>query len=117
MQKKNGNRSQRVAAEIKKVLSEFLIRNSLGDKQINTTFLSITDVVVSSCLRHAKIYVALPSGKVDLGQEYIDFLKEHASRLRYHVGIHIKLKFVPDLSFYIDDSFDRAKKIESLLAV
>jgi ribosome-binding factor A len=115
MQKRNVNRSERVAVEIRRVLSEFLIRNSLGDEQINTTFLSITDVVVSSRLQHAKIYVAFPYGDVDLCRQHIDFLEEHAARLRHHIGTSIQLKFVPELSFMIDDSFDRAKKIDALL--
>jgi ribosome-binding factor A len=114
MQKKSVSRSHRVAAEIRKILSEFFIHNSLGDERVNTTFLSVTDVVVSSCLQHVKVYVTFLSDSISV-EECIDFLQEHTAPLRRHVGANIRLKFVPEILFFVDDSFDRAKKIESLL--
>ncbi|MDR2781611.1 MAG: 30S ribosome-binding factor RbfA [Holosporaceae bacterium] len=114
MQKKSVNRSDRVAAEVRRVLSEFFIHNSLGDEEIDTTFLSVTDVVLSSCLRHLKIYISSSSKDIS-SDDYIEFLKQHVPHLRHYIGTQIRLKFVPDLSFFIDDSFDYAKRIESLL--
>jgi ribosome-binding factor A len=114
MQKKSSARSQRVAAEIRKVLSEFFIHNSLHDEKVNTTFFSVTDVVVSSCLKHAKIYFSFFSDSVS-EDECLNFLQLHTPHLRHHVGQHIRLKFVPELSFFVDDSFEYTKKIISLL--
>jgi ribosome-binding factor A len=114
MQKKNTNRSRRVATEIKRILSEFFIHNSLGSETVNTTFLSVTDVVVSSCLQHVKVYIAFLSDGISV-EECVEFLREHTPHLRRHIGAHVRLKFVPEILFFVDDSFDRARKIESLL--
>ncbi|MDR2158016.1 MAG: 30S ribosome-binding factor RbfA [Holosporaceae bacterium] len=112
---KNSGRQSRVAAEIKKVLSEFLLHSSRVDYEgINPAFISITDVTISSCLQHAKIYIASISQDV-ADDDCLEFFQKHAAHLRRHLGSTIHLKFVPDLKFFMDDSFDYAKKIESLL--
>jgi ribosome-binding factor A len=111
--RKNG-RASRVAAEIKKVLSEYLLCNPFGFGEINSAFLSITDVTLSPCLQHAKIYV-VPLSKDICDEMCLEFFKEHTPLLRRHLGREIRLKFVPDISFFIDDSFVHASRIESLL--
>jgi ribosome-binding factor A len=103
-----------VAAEMRRVLSEFFLRNSLNDEKINTAFLSVTDVRVSSCLQHVKIYVTYLSDNVS-EEECLEFLRLNTPHLRHCVGKQIRLKFVPDLLFFIDNSFDYAQKIECLL--
>jgi ribosome-binding factor A len=117
MQEKNGGRPGRVAAEIKKVLSEFFLRGSFFGEDLSSVdpkMISITDTVVSPCLQHAKIYVTYLSGDAQ-NEEYLEFLKKYTPRLRHHIGSKIRLKFVPDLEFIADNSFDYANKIESLL--
>ena len=42
-------------------------------------------------------------------------LENHSSKIRYHVGHEVKLRFVPELHFFIDDTYERAKKIDALL--
>jgi len=119
MQKKNSSRPSRVATEIKKILSEFLLRGFFidsddGGEKINPTLLSITDVVMSPCLQHAKVSVALMLDDVS-EESCLEFLKRHTPQLRHEIGTKIRLKFVPDLSFFIDDSFKCRSRIESLL--
>ncbi|MDR0968693.1 MAG: 30S ribosome-binding factor RbfA [Holosporaceae bacterium] len=114
MKRKDSGRPNRVAAEIKKTLSEFLLRNSFADEKIDSAFISIVDATVSPCLQHAKIYVASLSPNIS-NDECLEFLEKHTPRLRHCIGTEIRLKFTPTLSFFIDDSFDRVNKIESLL--
>lgn len=114
MQKKNSSRQNKVAAEIKKSLSEFLLCNSIYDI-IKSSSISITDVVMSPCLQHAKVYIIPLSGDVSQ-KDCIDFMERHSHTFRKHVSNCIRLKFAPDFKFFIDDSFDYAQKIENLLA-
>ncbi|MDR0753577.1 MAG: ribosome-binding factor A [Holosporaceae bacterium] len=114
MQKRNISRAYKVATEIKKVLSEYLLLNPFGDERINSTFLSITDVISSPCLRHMKIYVASLLKNIS-NADCLEFCNKYASSMRYHLGKKIRLKFVPDLSFFISASFDDVRRIESLL--
>ncbi|MDR1551455.1 MAG: 30S ribosome-binding factor RbfA [Holosporaceae bacterium] len=114
MQKKNFARSQRVAAEIKRVLSGCLIKDSFIDQQVNSVFISITYVTVSLCLRHAKVYVAELSGELS-EEDCLNFLQKHTPHLRRNIAEQIRLKFVPDLTFFVDHTFDSACKIDELL--
>ncbi|MDR2645946.1 MAG: 30S ribosome-binding factor RbfA [Holosporaceae bacterium] len=98
-------RACRVATEIRKVLSEYLLLNPFSDEKINSTFLSITEVTVSPCLRHTKIYVASLLENVS-NSDCLEFFNKYAPGMRYHLGKKIRLKFVPDLSFFIDVPFD-----------
>jgi ribosome-binding factor A len=114
IQKKSSPRSNKVAAEIKKTLSEFLLRDSFIDEKVDSKFISITDVVINSCLQHAKIYIASLSENIS-NDDCLEFLKKHTPHLRHCLGSKIRLKSIPELTFFIDDSFDYGNKIESLL--
>lgn len=115
MKKSTGSRSDRVASEIKKVVSEYLIRGELRDSSgINSQMIVITDVIVSSCLRHAKIFVSSVCDDLD-GGVCRDFLERHSPQIRRAIGTNVKLKFVPEVRFVADTSRERAKRIEDIL--
>ncbi len=108
------NRQQKVASEIKKILSEYLLRSSIiDDEGISSSLISITDVTISPCLQHVKVY-AVSLSKDFSDEDCVEYLKRHTPQLRYHLGSHIRLKFTPELNFFVDDSFAYADKIESL---
>jgi ribosome-binding factor A len=114
--KKNTNRQNRVATEIKRVLSEFLLRNSIDDAESNcdSSLISITDIIVSSCLQHAKVFAVSLSNDFD-NDECVAFLDKHKSKLRGHIGATIRMKYTPDLQFFVDDSFEKGARIDELL--
>jgi ribosome-binding factor A len=111
---RKNDRASRVAVEIKKVLSEYLLRGPFAHSEIDPAFLSITAVSMSPCLQHAKVYVVPLSDDVDC-DECLEFFKKHIPIFRRCLGREIRLKFVPDISFIIDDSLACASRIESLL--
>jgi ribosome-binding factor A len=117
MQTKRNNRADRVAAEIKKVLSRFLLHNSVVDvADVNSSMISITEVVVSPCLGHAKVFVvslcdvggsfSLQKGEArkNSNEDCLAFLERHSSRLRRYLGDNLRLRRVPDLRFFIDEN-------------
>lgn len=111
---KNFTRQQRVATEIRKVLSEFLLRNSIVDKECNMSLISVTDVTISPCLQHAKIFVIPISNEIS-NDQCLTCLEKHKSKFKAHIGNSIRMKYVPDLCFFIDNSFEYAEKIDALL--
>ncbi|MBO7537040.1 MAG: 30S ribosome-binding factor RbfA [Alphaproteobacteria bacterium] len=115
MNKNNGSRSDKVASEIKKVVSEYLILGGLESSEgVNPLMIVVTDVVVSSCLRHAKIFVSSISD--DLNSDVCrDYLERHSSQIRKTIGSSIKLKFVPEVRFLTDTSREKAQRIEDIL--
>lgn len=123
MQKKVTPRQNRVAAEIKKLVSEFLLRDSHiayeceneGEgERLDPRLISVTDVVVSPCLQHAKIYVAPLNAQLPT-ELCLDFLEKCSKQIRHHVGANLRLKFTPELVFFLDKTFDYAQHIEELL--
>ncbi|MDR1982766.1 MAG: 30S ribosome-binding factor RbfA [Holosporaceae bacterium] len=112
--KNNSSRSSRVAIEIKRVLSDFFLRDCYFAEGVNSSSMCVTDVVISPCLQHAKVYVVSLSKSIT-NDDCIEFLKKHTPHLRHHIGAKIRLKYVPDLVFFIGNSFDYVNRIELLL--
>jgi ribosome-binding factor A len=80
----------------------------------DSSLISVTDVTVTSCLQHAKVFAVSLSN--DFGDdECIAFLDKYKSKIRGHIGSEIRMKHTPELHFFIDDSFEKAAKIEELL--
>jgi ribosome-binding factor A len=65
-------------------------------------------------LQHAKIFLVSMSPSFD-NSCCIKFLEKHKYKFRNHLGACMRMRYVPDLHFFIDDSFDRVEKIEKLL--
>ena len=112
---KGCSRSVKVATEIKRIVSDYLIRGKNEDSgDVDPFMIVVTDVVVSSCLQHAKIFVSSMDGKCC--DDYLDFLRSHSAQIRKTIGDNVRLKFVPKIDFVIDDSFEQAKRIDDLLS-
>lgn len=114
--KKKIPRQLRVANEVKRVLSEFLLQNedvSSANWSI-ASMIVITDVEVSSDLQYAKVFLSTISPKISQ-KECLDFMEAYKYKLRAYIGALIRLKFTPDLHFFIDNSAEQAEKIENIL--
>ncbi len=104
-------RTERVAQLIKHEISEALTTRI---ETVGYGLLTVTEVIVTPDLRLAKIYVShFRSGKSN--EEVMAFLDEHAKELRMGVGRAVRLKFTPELRFYIDQSLEKAERIEELI--
>lgn len=112
---KDCSRSVKVASEIKRVISSYLVcRKSEDVGDIDPFMIVVTNVVVSSCLQHAKVFVSSMDGRCC--DDYLNFLKSHSAQMRKTIGDNIRLKFVPKIDFIIDDSFEQAKRIDDILS-
>lgn len=105
-------RTERVASEIQKALAGPLQRIA---EEVSAGFITVTEVRMSPDLQIARVYLSVYGGRatsVDV-LEYIE--REHAGRLRHTLGKLVRLRYVPQLQFFIDDSLDRAERIHSIL--
>jgi len=77
--------------------------------------ITVTNTEVSADLSIAKIYVTI-LGKTK-PQEALEILMAKRPELRNELSHKVKhqLRIVPDLRFYIDESYDAMKHIEDLL--
>jgi ribosome-binding factor A len=76
---------------------------------------TVTHVRVSPDLGVAKIHVSL--FPVQDKEGLLDRIRNHAHELRRYLGNRIRhqVRVIPELIFYIDDSLDRADRIDQLL--
>ena len=106
-------RQQKIARLLQKEIGEIFNRGEV--KPVDGGMLSITGVRVSPDLGIARIYVSIfPSNEP---KEDLEKLKSQSSEVRYHLGKRAgkQLRHIPELHFYLDDSFDYAEKIDELL--
>lgn len=77
--------------------------------------ISITQVRMSPDLGIAKVYISLFPAK-DL-EAALEGVRKQTKEIRYVLGKKVgkQLRHIPELHFYLDDSFDYAEKIDSLL--
>jgi len=104
-------RSQKVASQIKENLS-WVIEHQLRDP--GKGFITLTKVRLSSDLKIANVYYSV-LGKTEERQSTDEALKRARSFLRRELGNKVKLRFLPELRFFYDDSLDYSDKIAQLL--
>lgn len=105
-------RQSKVAKLLQKELAEIFRANS--KTMFNGGFITVTVVRVSSDLSSAKIYLSLMATQdVNALFKLINDQKTHIRKL---LGMQIgkQVRVVPELSFFIDDSYDYAEKINKL---
>lgn len=107
-------RQLRVGEEIRHALAGMLARGDhLPDPALADLNVTVTEVRMSPDLRIAWAYVrALGGSESHLA---IKLLAEAANNLRREVAREVRLKYVPQLRFLIDTSFDEAARIDALL--
>jgi len=94
-----------------------LIQHELGDlleKKVSDPrldFVTITAVEVSANLRHAYVYVSTLGNK----QEVMAGFNHAASFLRRELAARLSLRYMPELTFLLDESVERGERIFQLL--
>ena len=104
-------RLSRVGETIRAEISEMLLRD-LKDPRIG--LVTITEVVMSPDLRHAKVYFSR-IGTHSESEESLAGLTKASGYIRRELGRRLKLKFAPELRFLHDDSLETGARISDLL--
>lgn len=105
-------RTERVAGELQKALAGPL-QTIAGE--MSAGFITVTEVRMSADLQVARVYLSVFGGQRTPGDVLEHIEKEETGRLRHHVAKTVRLRYVPQLRFYIDDSLDRAQRINAIL--
>lgn len=106
-------RQQRVAEMMREELT-ILIGAELTDPRLADAMVNVTAVEVSPDLRSARVYVEhqLPR---ESSRGVLEALRHAESYLRRALIESLDLRFVPELTFHIDDTGERARRIDALL--
>lgn len=107
-------RQLRVGELIRHSLSDLLARGDRHDPDLAGLTITVPEVRMSPDLKIATAFV-MPLGGV--GQDKIvKALAREARLLRRELAHSVKLKYLPELRFRLDTSFDEAGRIDALLA-
>lgn len=106
-------RQRRVAEQIRHALAQALERGEFYNPVLNARPVTVTEVDVSPDLRNATVFVT-PLGGGD-ATEVLAALKAVRAPMRHHLAGAMTLKYVPDLRFRADRSFDSYDRIGNLL--
>jgi len=105
-------RIERVNELIREEISE-LIRREVKDPRLDS-FISVTEVMTSPDLRHARVFVSI-MGTDEEKQQVEKGLAAAAGFLRRQLGERLTLRYTPELVFQLDDSIERGSRLLQLI--
>ena len=108
-----GQRQLRIGEELRHILAAIFERETFRDPALVDVRLTVTEVRPSPDLRHARVYV-VPLGGGNM-TKILEGLKRVNPFLRREVASRVQFKFIPDLIFSADTTFDEAEHISRLL--
>lgn len=91
-----------------------LISAELEDPRLQDAMVSVTDVIVSPDLRSARVYVEHHL-EPQASRHVLAALKHSESYLRRALGEHLNLRYIPELSFHVDETSIRASRVDQIL--
>jgi ribosome-binding factor A len=100
-------RNERIADLIAEEIS-LILRTKAADNRFLT--ITITGAKVSRDLKIAHVFVAFPSN-ISSAEQELAHLQQAGRFLRGELGRRLKMRYVPELKFIYDDSFERGQRI------
>jgi ribosome-binding factor A len=105
------SRAERVGGQIQKILSEILLKD-IQDPRLGMT--TISAVKMSKDLKIARIYFTVTGGKSN-ADEALKGFKSAAGFLKRSLAGELDLRYMPELKFFYDESFDYGEQIDKVL--
>jgi ribosome-binding factor A len=105
------DRMRRVDEAVREVLSAST--RDLKDPRIG--FVTVTDVKTSADLRHARVYVSV-LGTPEEHEASVQGLQSAHGYLQARLARELRMKHTPALTFILDDTAERAQRVERLVA-
>ena len=104
-------RPQRVGDLIREVICEMLLRD-LNDPRLASV--TITEVEVTADLKLATVFFSA-MGNRSREEASLHGLQSATGYIRKKLGKELRLRYVPDLIFKVDQSFEYGSKIDRLI--
>jgi len=107
-------RPLRVGEALRHALSKVLRENTIHDAELAKRNVTVSEVRMSPDLRHANVFI-VPFAGGDADPVLAD-LKRTTPLLRREMAAALQLRYVPDMHFMLDTSFDYAEGINRALS-
>ena len=106
-------RQLKVGQQIRFLLSNFFIKEDFIFENFDSKNLTIIDVVLSSDLKNAKIFVTTNS--ISESKLFVDELNKKSKFIQRKIALNLSSKFTPKIKFFFDNSFEYSNKISNIL--
>lgn len=110
MKRQSSYKKDRIETEIKREIQSMLI-SDVKDPRIQS-FVSVSEVSVAKDLSYCKVYVLIMQENKD---KILEGLKNAKGFIRTELAKRINLRRTPEIDFRLDDTMDKANRIEELL--
>ena len=109
-----GRRVERVAALIRKEMSELLI-NGIRDERVHQAMVTITEVEVSGDLQHCKVFISV-LGDDNQKDDVLKGLDAASGFLRGELGRRLQMRRSPEVVFRLDRGMEKGTSVINLLS-
>ncbi|MBA4755016.1 MAG: 30S ribosome-binding factor RbfA [Sphingobium sp.] len=106
-------RALRVGEQVRHILSDILQRGDVHDDVLAKHVVSVTEVRMSSDLRHATAFIKPLLGRDE--EVVLKALRTNTAYFQREVAARTRLKYAAKIKFLADDSFDEGSHIDKLL--
>ncbi|NVJ69171.1 MAG: 30S ribosome-binding factor RbfA [Alphaproteobacteria bacterium] len=103
----------RVGENVRHAISSILARGEVQDPDLAKASVTVSEVRISPDLRNATVFVMPLGGDPDL--KVTKALNKNSAFLRGEMSKVVHMKYMPRLKFKLDESFDEASHIDTLL--
>lgn len=107
------DRIDRIANEMRRVISD-IIQNDIKDPRIPTVT-SVVAVKLAKDLKYAKVYVSVYGSEAEKASALLA-LKSSSGFIRHEIGQKMIIRYVPELTFCIDESIERGAYMSQRIA-
>ncbi len=104
-------RAEKVGSLIKRILAKPVDELAA---EYHAGLVTVTSVRLSDDLQLANVYISIFGEKISTGK-FLAILDDKKGRLRTFFGKNIRLRYTPDIRFFLDDTIDKMNHIQNLI--
>ena len=108
-------RGERLSAEYQKAVYEVISTKLKYKTDRIRGIVSITKADVSPDLKNAKIYVSVLAKNEEQGRDVFEAIRGNAGFIRHELAQMMRMRTVPELHFFWDDTMEYGDKIDKLI--
>ena len=108
-------RQIRFSEVIREIISDTINQNHILNEEIELGSITVSFVKVSKDLKIASVYI-MPLGGYEK-EKILDLINKNKYIFQKDISQKkLRIKNIPKINFYLDDTFEEAQKIEKLLS-
>jgi ribosome-binding factor A len=108
-----GRRVERVAASIRREVSELLV-TGIKDDRVNLAMVSVTNVDVAGDLQHCKVHVSIFGTEEDR-QQALEGLRSASGYVKGELSRRLNMRRTPEVIFLLDRGIEKGTTVLGLI--